>query len=378
MNILVKGGFCLLFPFLFIGPIQAQELQLHIERNEESPSFGQITIEGIGEELLQNLRGASLSFREWISIFSVQVEGFTQPVSGTYIVEEELLVFTPRFLPDPAISYLVQFHVEGLTAYGTSHFPQARYQWEVQFTSFASLPTVLAFYPKADTLPANVLRLYLDFSAPMGLENPYNFIQVLDGEGVKLEDPFVEIPEGLWSPDRKRLTLFLHPGRIKRGVGPHVSKGEVFEVGRSYTLHVSLGENEMLAPFQKTFVISPPIRSAIDVHKWNIIPPKLHSQEALQLLPDRMLDAALSQRLLSIRDAVDHIVPGTFSYSADSKYVQFLPDTPWSATSYRLEIDHRLEDVCGNTPTRAFDVEGSISISPTSDSLLFLPFTPLP
>lgn len=46
------------------------------------------------------------------------------------------------------------------------------------------------------------------------------------------------MPDGLWDPEGRRLTLFLHPGRIKRGVAMHEALGLALRPGRRYRLVV--------------------------------------------------------------------------------------------------------------------------------------------
>lgn len=83
---------------------------------------------------------------------------------------------------------------------------------------------VTAIYPSTDEVPANLLRLYLQFSAPMSRDQAVEHIEVLaDGEVV--EGAFVVPQQELWSPAGDRLTLFFDPGRLKLEVGPNLEIG---------------------------------------------------------------------------------------------------------------------------------------------------------
>jgi len=57
-----------------------------------------------------------------------------------------------------------------------------------------------------------------------------------DSAGKTVELPFLEIDEELWNPQMTRLTLFIDPGRIKRGVQPLEEIGPVLENGKHYAL----------------------------------------------------------------------------------------------------------------------------------------------
>jgi len=58
-----------------------------------------------------------------------------------------------------------------------------------------------------------------------------------DGSVVPLA--FVEVQHGLWDPQRKRLTLVFHSGRIKRGVAPGERLGPPLRAGETYRLVVN-------------------------------------------------------------------------------------------------------------------------------------------
>src|SRR6185436_15583273 len=80
-------------------------------------------------------------------------------------------------------------------------------------------PTVVAqVYPTADALPANQLKFYLDFSAPMSFGDAYRHIRLLDEEGRDVPRAFLQTAHELWDARRQRFTLILDPGRIKRGL----------------------------------------------------------------------------------------------------------------------------------------------------------------
>ena len=74
---------------------------------------------------------------------------------------------------------------------------------------------------------------------------------------------FVEIEHGLWDPRQTRLTVLLHPGRIKRGVAPGERLGPPLRAGRSYRLVVDASMPDAAGrplgrAFEKRFRSSPP------------------------------------------------------------------------------------------------------------------------
>src|SRR5581483_747984 len=106
--------------------------------------------------------------------------------------------------------------------------------------------------------PENQLKFYFHFSAPMKQGEAYEHIHLLNEAGKPIELAFLELGEELWDPSGKRFTLFIDPGRIKKGLKPREDLGPVLEEGKSYTLVIDRdwkdAEGEALKEsFKKTF-----------------------------------------------------------------------------------------------------------------------------
>src|SRR5207244_1417841 len=112
-------------------------------------------------------------------------------------------------------------------------------------------------------LPENQLKFYLHFSAPMSRGESYRHIQLLDAAGKPVESPFLELDHELWDPEGKRFTLFIDPGRIKRGLKPREDLGPVLEEGKRYTLVINRAwtdaeDNLLKETYRKTFTVGKP------------------------------------------------------------------------------------------------------------------------
>ena len=70
-------------------------------------------------------------------------------------------------------------------------------------------------YPSSDVLPENLLRFYVHFSAPMQRGGVQGHIFLLDAEGQEVKGAFLNLATELWDSAMQRLTILLHPGRIK-------------------------------------------------------------------------------------------------------------------------------------------------------------------
>src|SRR5690606_6065275 len=100
---------------------------------------------------------------------------------------------------------------------------------------------LIALYPTTSVVPENLLKFYLHFSVPMSRGEVYDRVRLFDTNGKRVEHPFLELSEELWSPDGKRLTLYFDPGRIKRGLKPRELFGPALIEGGEYTLKIDRG-----------------------------------------------------------------------------------------------------------------------------------------
>ncbi|MEM6342092.1 MAG: hypothetical protein AAF729_13165, partial [Pseudomonadota bacterium] len=94
-------------------------------------------------------------------------------------------------------------------------------------------------YPTAELLPENLLRIYVYYPRPMGADQGFDHVRVLDSAGAPVSGVFLAGREDLWSPDRRRLTLLLDPGRVKTGLVANETLGRAFVPGQSYAFEVS-------------------------------------------------------------------------------------------------------------------------------------------
>ena len=65
---------------------------------------------------------------------------------------------------------------------------------------------VAAVYPTGPEVPENHLRLYIVFSAPMGLGSGNAHVRLLDERGDPVADAFLPLDVDLWNADRTRYT----------------------------------------------------------------------------------------------------------------------------------------------------------------------------
>lgn len=289
----------------------------------------------------------------WPACFRLEVAGGVAdppPVLGSYREIAGRLAFRPRFAWDPDVRYVaLVLDLEGRVRERLEIAPR---------THRAPATRVLGVEPATRTVPANLLRLYVSFSAPMLGKEVGRHVGLLDADGAEIEDALVDVSEGLWDGEHRRLTLFVHPGRIKRGVGPHEALGPALVAGRSYRLRIDsslldAAGRPLAEDFEHPFVVGPDDRSSPEPSVWRLDPPR-DATSPLTVRTDGLLDPVLARRLLRVVDVRDHAVETELRVAGDT--LSFQPRSPWSPGLYRLEIDPALEDLAGNRPGRLFEV----------------------
>jgi len=277
------------------------------------------------------------------------------PMLGSYSIEAGALIFRPRFPLAAGVRYHAVYR------------PRAGAATEAWFdgpTPAAAPQTrVIQVYPSAAVWPANQLRFYIYFSAPMRRGGVWSHLHLLDDTGRVVPLAFLEIDQELWDRSNQRLTVLFDPGRIKRGVAPDRDLGPPIAEGRRYTIAVDrelLDANgrPLATRFRKQFRGGAPVRSAIDPNDWRISPPPANSVQPVAIDCPRPLDYALLEHAFTIRAASNPgAVAGIGAINREETRWRFTPARKWTAGDYELTIDPALEDLAGNRITRPFEVD---------------------
>jgi hypothetical protein len=235
----------------------------------------------------------------------------------------------------------------------------------------AVAPTTRAarIYPSTDEWPANTLRMYVAFSAPMASGDVYAHIKVLDADGHVVEGPFVEIEPELWDPTGTRLTLLFDPGRIKRGLVDNESSGPPLMPGRTVTIEVDPAMRDARgAPLAEKLTrivrVTDAVREPVDVKTWRVEVPRSARDDLVITFP-RPLDHALAQRAISISHGGVR-VPGKIALEDNETRFRFTPDAGWKSGAHEIVVDGVIEDVAGNRLGKVFDVDTSDPTQSTS------------
>lgn len=277
------------------------------------------------------------------------------PMFGKYERAGAVLKFTPRYALSPNRLYRA-------TLVGADQAVTVDYRVPPKVAGEPA--RVEQIYPSGDKLPANLLKFYIHFSKPMreGAEI-FDRFTILDDQGQAVEDPWRRTE--LWTSDARRLTLNIHPGRIKQGVNLREELGPVLEPGRKYTLVVEAtlldaDGQPLREKYTKTFTTLAEDRDRPIPRLWKLTPPKAGTRDALVVEFGESLDRALAERYLKVWDAAEQRIAGKATLGAGEQSWSFTPAEPWKAARYTLTAEAELEDAAGNTPQRLFDTDLSL------------------
>jgi hypothetical protein len=351
------------------------ELRVVLHPAEGAARPARIELAGLSDDELSALRSRGLDEAMWASLLRVSVADQTDAnlpaVAGHYAITGDRVTFTPLYPFDPGRAYRVRVDpFQLLTAVASAKAVGPPRSTEI-LTSIVKLPVaatkpaaeVAAIYPSVAVVPENLLRMYVEFSAPMGSRKAGEFVRLLDrtsGKDTVVEEAFLPVEADFWSPDHRRYTLFFDPGRVKRGILPNRERGRPLRAGHAYALSISaewLDENgrPLKTAFRHEFAAGPAVASGIDASSWRITPPAPGTRDHLDVEFDRALDHAVAARALGVeRDGVTVDGTGTVE-PGDARWV-FVPRTAWPPGVYRLTAQPFLEDPQGNQIGRAFEV----------------------
>lgn len=276
-------------------------------------------------------------------------------ILGQFVQDGSAVRFEPRFRLRPGMRYQVVMPNQTPQRL-VFQIPQAD-----SGSSARPAAVVSAIYPAASELPENVLKFYIHFSEPMSRGRAYSHI-TLFADGKRLESPFLELGEELWDPQQRRFTLFVHPGRIKRGVKPNTDAGPAMRAGIQYTLKVgrewkTASGRPLEKPTEKSFRVAFPDREQPQPGNWKIEIPAKQTQQPIGLVFDEPLDQALLQRMLQVVDSGGKPVQGDVQVGPDHDRWSLKPAEAWVPGMYQIIIDTALEDLCGNSIARPFEVQ---------------------
>ena len=206
----------------------------------------------------------------------------------------------------------------------------------------------VAVQPSGPEVPANLLRISLVFSQPVG-EYVLPRLELRQANGEVIDKPFLE--QELWSPSGKILTVLLHPGRVKSGLIAHDTLGPVLHADGLVVL--TLDGQEI-----KRWNVSSDDHDGPRPSGWNVGSLLAGTRQPLIVELDAPIDGR-DVDYLAVANSSNRRIQGRARLEVGEKRWTFTPDAPWTKSRYTLAVFGNLEDPSGNRLNGHFESTGT-------------------
>jgi hypothetical protein len=221
-----------------------------------------------------------------------------------------------------------------------------------------SAPRVVRVQPSAAEVPANLLRISIEFAAP--IEGPVlSALALRHADGRLLEQPFLQ--QELWSPNGRILTFLLNPGRVKTGLNAREEMGPILSTGDEVVLTLH-GQS------LKRWRVGQVDAQGPAISTWKLSTVGAASRQALVVALDGAIDGRDAD-YLAIADKHGRRVNGRARLTDGERVWTFTPDRPWRIGAYKLVVRGTLEDPAGNRLGGHFETSTSTAAEHASEAV---------
>ena len=277
----------------------------------------------------------------------VVLEGKETAIFGSWSMYQQTSVFSPVISFSAGMAYQIFRKNERVASF---QIPLEKYAESLK----------LSVFPSTDTVPANLLKMYFQFSEPMKQLRSERFVFLLDERGDTLREVFQSLHPELWNKQGDRLTLWIDPGRVKRDLIRNQKLGAPFEIGKKYKLIVSnrwqsLSGNALYTSFEKSVYVEPNDRKKINPKEWLVEVPAAQSTDPLKIHFGESLDWVVAKENVWVNNESGEEVRAEISTFDQEAALLMAPASPWHAGLYHIHIDPKVADLAGNNLNRLFD-----------------------
>ncbi len=336
MHIFQKIKYSLVFFCVLLGIACEREGKVHIDQID-----------------YEREKAVGVTFRTEMDVEQLRIfigEESQQSVIGVIVSEDTQHHFTPVIPFTPGEAYTVRMADTLVMA-----------SFRIPERAVVPPNEILAIYPKVDTVPENLLKMYIAFKEPMQeVGNALDFIQVINVTDSTEVQPFLRLESELWNSNHTVLTVWLDPGRIKTDLIPNREKGLPLTAGKRYRMTIDSTwrsrEGEPLQQrYTKHFDIGPRDDRKPDMRDWQLRIQKEDSTKSLYFDFKEPMDAYLALETIQLLDMDDRPINGHFKRTDRESVVRFVPDEEWQSPEIKIRVQSRLEDLAGNNLNRLFD-----------------------
>lgn len=303
----------------------------------------------------ENEKAVSVTFSTEMDVENIRVfigEESQTSVIGVIVSLKEKHNFTPVVPFTPGQTYSIR--KKNTEVLATFTIPELERSEAVE---------LIAMYPRLDTVPANLLKMYFEFAQPMQeVGNALDFIRVTNETDSVDTQPFLRLESELWNKERTLLTLWLDPGRIKTDLIPNREKGLPLTSGKTYRITIdSNWKSREGIPLEKKYtkiiVVGPRDDAKPDINSWKVMLKNAVVGKKLHIDFGEPMDAFLSKETMRVYDANAAEVMGEFKLESNGSSLVFIPLKGFETGNYEISIQSKLEDLAGNNLNHLFDTD---------------------
>ena len=234
-------------------------------------------------------------------------------------------------------------------------------------------PKIITIYPTTDSIPVNILRFYIQFSAPMQEMDILKHIKLSKDEGKNITGVFFENQYELWNENRTEVTLIVDPGRVKLGLLANNKMGRAFDEGKKYTLTIDsllldFNNQALSNSFTKIFIAVKEDRLPPNTKSWKVFLPKANTKEAIVIDFKDKIDHISAYTLIKVfKDKIE--IKGEISLTNQEQKWVLHPYKNWKKGNYSIIVNPLLEDIAANSVNQVFDHKPSDFNQKTKDNL---------
>jgi hypothetical protein len=227
----------------------------------------------------------------------------------------------------------------------------------VATASSAAQKPLGAIYPSGPTVPENLLRIEVRLSAPLAALS-MEHVRLYNSNGHEIKQVFLDLP--LPDADGKRITILLHPGRVKTGVGANLALGRALHSGDTVTLVID--DPALAKPIRKTWRVTAFNSQLPQPARWTFEVPAVGSRGAIVLHLNEPISSA-AESLIAVRAPDGTRLDGATQLEDGETAWRFVPAQPWQKATYAIVTHPDLEDPEGNRPCGPFEAVAASRVS---------------
>ena len=306
---------------------------------------------GIGAQNLKiSVKKDRVVFHQWntstsaMNVFLIDNDSQIQ-VKGSFKKVAQDLVFIPKFSLLQNVSYVLRSK-------------SLRFPFSLKAESTAA-PAVTHIFPTADTLPENLLRMYIQFSQPMKTTGNIEKIRLKNEKGQEIKGAIFNNVYELWDDTQTQLTIIFDPSRVKTGLIANETLGRALQPNKTFKIIIDDLEdiygNTLAQPYIKTFSVTKADIISPDTESWRLNLPKSRSKSPLSINFQHSIDRMSLMSRIQLFNENNEVVNGAISIKNEEKTWEFIPNEEWVDGEYVLKVNSRLADPSGNNLNGLFD-----------------------